>query len=71
VYTYTYTPHVAPAYPRTSHVMTHVTHIMHTGERKHIHMSHQHTRSFNKISDLANCDNCYGISCQSLDCVKP
>ena len=70
VYTYTTLPPVAPARPSSHTQLPALCKVMTCGESTNHASVHQHTEGISNINYLLVYDNCYGISCHSLECMK-
>ena len=70
VYILTYTPRMAPAHPLFMTQFCALCNVMAHGESRQTETLHQHTEGVSNFNGLLVYDNCYGISCQSLDCLE-
>jgi len=68
--TYTHTPRLAHARPPFTMQLRLLCNVMTCGESRNHASVHQHTEGISNINYLLVYDNCYGISCHSLECMK-
>jgi len=71
LYTYIRTPPPCPLpTPLITAQLCALCKVMTCGESRQTEAVHQHTEGVSNFNGLLVYDNCYGISCQSLDCLK-